>query len=83
MPAPAQSHVAIACGGTGGHFFPGVAVARELVERGACFTLFISEKKIDGRAAASLPELPHVKIPAVAFSLWHPFRFLRQLQILN
>ena len=68
MSSPAQCHVAIACGGTGGHFFPGVAVAHELVERGARVTLFISEKEIDRRAAASLPELSHIEIPAVAFS---------------
>ena len=76
MSDPAQRHVAIACGGTGGHFFPGVAVAHELVKRGARVTLFISEKEIDRRAAASLPELSHIEIPAVAFSFWHPLRFL-------
>lgn len=80
MSIPAQCHVAIACGGTGGHFFPGVAVAHELVERGARVTLFISEKEIDRRAAASLPELSHIEIPAVAFSFWHPLRFLNGLK---
>jgi UDP-N-acetylglucosamine--N-acetylmuramyl-(pentapeptide) pyrophosphoryl-undecaprenol N-acetylglucosamine transferase len=80
MPAPAQCHVAIACGGTGGHFFPGVAVARELVDHDARVTLFISEREIDRRVVASLPELPHVEIPAMAFSLRHPFRFLRGLR---
>ena len=80
MSSPAQCHVAIACGGTGGHFFPGVAVAHELVERGARVTLFISEKEIDRRAAASFPELSHIEIPAVAFSFWHPLRFLNGLK---
>ena len=62
MPDPAQPHVSIACGGTGGHFFPGVAVAHELVHAGARATLFVSEKEVDRQAVATVPEISHLEI---------------------
>ena len=40
----------IACGGTGGHLFPGIAVAETLRERGHESLLLISEKQIDALA---------------------------------
>jgi len=40
-------NVLIACGGTGGHLFPGIAVAEELEKQGHKVLLLISEKKID------------------------------------
>jgi UDP-N-acetylglucosamine--N-acetylmuramyl-(pentapeptide) pyrophosphoryl-undecaprenol N-acetylglucosamine transferase len=42
--------VAIACGGTGGHLFPGLAVAAELQNRGCKIALLISPKEIDQQA---------------------------------
>jgi UDP-N-acetylglucosamine:LPS N-acetylglucosamine transferase len=42
--------VAIACGGTGGHLFPGIAVAEELKKRGCKIGLLISPKEIDQQA---------------------------------
>ncbi|HIG81010.1 MAG TPA: UDP-N-acetylglucosamine--N-acetylmuramyl-(pentapeptide) pyrophosphoryl-undecaprenol N-acetylglucosamine transferase [Verrucomicrobiales bacterium] len=73
-------HVAIACGGTGGHFFPGVAVARELQQSGARVTLVISEKPVDQQAVATVPDIPHWRVPAVGFSARHPIRFLLGLR---
>ena len=43
--------IVIACGGTGGHLFPGIAVAQELRARGHESVLLISEKEIDALAA--------------------------------
>ena len=42
-----KMNVLIACGGTGGHLFPGIAVAEELEKRGHNVLLLISEKKVD------------------------------------
>ncbi len=80
MPDPAQPHVAIACGGTGGHFFPGVAVAQELIHAGARATLLISEKEVDRQAVATVPEISHLEIPAVALNMSRPLRFLLGLR---
>ncbi|MDD3954306.1 MAG: glycosyltransferase, partial [Lentisphaeria bacterium] len=37
-------HLVIACGGTGGHFYPTLAVAREFSRRGGRVTLLVSGK---------------------------------------
>lgn len=42
--------VVIACGGTGGHLFPGQAVAEELLRRGNEVALVVSPKEIDRQA---------------------------------
>ncbi len=44
--------VMIACGGTGGHLFPGLAVAEVLQARGHPIRLLVSEKAIDQTALA-------------------------------
>ena len=62
-------NVAIACGGTGGHLFPGLAVAEQLRARGHQSLIFISEKEIDSlavqdyRATYRFEELPSVGMP--------------------
>ncbi len=63
----------IACGGTGGHLFPGIAVAEVLSARGHDVTLLISEKKIDSIAASGHKELRFEKMPFLAMPKpWSP-----------
>ena len=61
----ANTHVAIACGGTGGHLFPGLAVGRELGARGAQVTLLISPKEVDQAAVRGLTGIQVATLPAV------------------
>jgi UDP-N-acetylglucosamine--N-acetylmuramyl-(pentapeptide) pyrophosphoryl-undecaprenol N-acetylglucosamine transferase len=58
-------NVVIACGGTGGHVFPGLAVAEALKGRGHQVLLLISEKQIDAIAVRDRNEFRIEKIPAV------------------
>lgn len=59
-------NVVIACGGTGGHLFPGIAVAEELRGRGHEVLLLISEKKVDREASAKYAHLRFETVPAIA-----------------
>ncbi len=48
----------IACGGTGGHLFPGLAVAEEFRRRGRAIVLLVSNKEIDAVALRDHPGYP-------------------------
>jgi len=48
--------IAIACGGTGGHLFPGLAVAGQLLKRGCAVTLLVSPKEVDQQAVKAALE---------------------------
>lgn len=61
-PAPL---VAIACGGTGGHLFPGFAVGDELVARGCDVMLLVSPKDVDQQAVRAVTDMQVVTLPAV------------------
>ncbi len=58
--------ILIACGGTGGHLFPGIAVAESLLAQGHEPLLLISQKKIDAQASAKYPHLHFESVPAIA-----------------
>jgi len=58
--------IIIACGGTGGHLFPGIAVAESLLTQGHEPLLLISQKKIDSQASAKYPHLNFKVVPAIA-----------------
>jgi len=82
-------HVAIACGGTGGHLFPGVAVAEQLVARGCEVSLLISPKEVDQQAVKSARGVKVLTLPAVAlqhgsrlafaFGFWKSLRAAKKL----
>ena len=55
----------IACGGTGGHLFPGLAVAEEWTARGGEVLLLVSEKKIDQEARRKYTQYRFETIPAI------------------
>ncbi len=82
-----EKRLVIACGGTGGHLFPGIAVAESWTRQGGEALLLISSKQIDALAAEGYSHLRFEKMPSVAmpglFSLKMPgflIGFLRSLR---
>ena len=63
---PRSLKILIACGGTGGHLFPGIAVGEAMRARGHEVMLLISEKKVDSEASAKYKHLVFKTMPAVA-----------------
>lgn len=60
-----QPGLVIACGGTGGHLFPGLAVAEQWSVRGGRVLLLVSEKKIDQEACRKYDKFRFETIPAL------------------
>ena len=80
-------HFLIACGGTGGHLSPGIAVAQELTARGHVCELLISEKRVDQTLCRAYPELTFIPLSGIGFSkklsnlprcLWATFKNILQ-----
>jgi UDP-N-acetylglucosamine--N-acetylmuramyl-(pentapeptide) pyrophosphoryl-undecaprenol N-acetylglucosamine transferase len=69
--------VAIACGGTGGHLFPGIAVAEQLRKRGCNVALLISPKDIDQQAVKSAKNFEIFTLPAVGLQNRNYFSFAK------
>ena len=65
---PSKPLAAIACGGTGGHIFPGLAVGEELLAHGAAVILMVSQKEVDQQAVQSAAGMEVVPLPAVGLT---------------
>ncbi|MDB6121918.1 MAG: UDP-N-acetylglucosamine--N-acetylmuramyl-(pentapeptide) pyrophosphoryl-undecaprenol [Pedosphaera sp.] len=69
--------IAIACGGTGGHLFPGLAVAEQLIQRGCTVTLLISPKEVDQQAVKAASGMQVATLPAVGLGRGSRIAFVR------
>ena len=74
-PGVKSPFVAIACGGTGGHLFPGVVIAEQLQRRDCSVILLISPKDIDQQAVKSARGIEIVTLPAVGLQNRNYFSF--------
>ena len=66
MPNQSGKRLVIACGGTGGHLFPGIAVAESWVAGGGEVLLLISEKQIDTLSSEGYGHLRFERMPSIA-----------------
>lgn len=76
-PETKKPFVAIACGGTGGHLFPGLAIAGELQKRGCKIALLISPKDVDQQAVKSARGMEIFTLPAVGLQNRNYFSFAK------
>lgn len=76
----------IACGGTGGHLYPGLAVAEELHRKGHQVRLFVSPKQIDQDILSAHPEFSSTIVNLTGFPGLRPalvrfvWQFLKSFQ---
>ena len=73
-----MSSFVVACGGTGGHLSPGIALSEALAARGHTVTLLISHKKVDARLSEKYPQLKFERVHGAPFGL-RPATLLRFL----
>lgn len=64
-----MSRFLIACGGTGGHLAPGLALAQWLNSRGHQPLLLISDKQIDARLIRKYPDIEFQVIPGAPLTM--------------
>jgi UDP-N-acetylglucosamine--N-acetylmuramyl-(pentapeptide) pyrophosphoryl-undecaprenol N-acetylglucosamine transferase len=69
--------VAIACGGTGGHLFPGLAVAEKLIQKGSAVMLLTSSKEVDQQSLDGTTGAEILTLPAVGLTPGQRLAFLR------
>src|SRR5512144_1071149 len=75
LPRPI-TRIGIACGGTGGHLYPGLAIAEQLRGHGSGITLLISPKEVDQQATAGITGMKVVTVPAIGLTRGRLFRFI-------
>ena len=71
------ARIAIACGGTGGHLFPGLAVAERLLQRNCPVMLLVSPKDVDQQAVQQAAGMEILTLPAVGLTRGRRLAFLR------
>ena len=67
--------IGVACGGTGGHIFPGLATARVLLDRGHDVTLWLAGKDIEHDAVRDWPGKTEL-VPSEGFQFGFSLRSL-------
>lgn len=79
----------VACGGTGGHVFPGLAVADELQKRGHTVEIWVAGRDIEASAVAKecdnvfatgMRPLSFINLPRITSALW---RCGRRIKLVN